>query len=298
MEKLARQCEALEIPAKQLIDDVKTRWNSTFLMLERALELREPLDNFAACDRDLREYQLTDEEWSLLETVSGLLKVFKDATDCLCASSYPTLSTAIPIYNYMMDQVEDFRDTHSECKAIVEATSAAIEKFKEYYSKGSDAAVYPVATILDPRLKMEYYREHKWEPEWINLAKETLERVFRTYGTSTIHSAPASHHEEPRKAIMAHVFKRQRMTEMDELCSYLASPRADMEVDVLSWWKANASVYPRLSEIARDYLAIPATGAPVERMFSIGTDVVTQKRASLNPDTIRACLCLNTWLEE
>lgn len=171
-----------------------------------------------------------------------------------------------------------------------------MEKLREYYAKGGDAAVYPVTTILDPRIKTEYYRENNWEPQWIALAKGTLERVFRTYDTSAIQSAPSSGHEKLSDGFRMHLNKRQRTTKMDELSCYLASPRAEIDTDVLSWWKTNASVYPRLSEMARDYLAIPATGAPVERMFSIGTDVVRPKRASLNPDTIEACLCLKSWL--
>ena len=36
--------------------------------------------------------------------------------------------------------------------------------------------------------------------------------------------------------------------------------------------------------MAKDYLAIPATSAPVERLFSGGTDLVTQKRCSLKKE--------------
>lgn len=61
------------------------------------------------------------------------------------------------------------------------------------------------------------------------------------------------------------------------------------------WWKANCLAYPRLAEVARDYLAIPATGAPVERVFSGGADMVSPKRGCLAADTIRASLCLKEW---
>jgi len=39
-EKLARQCEATNQKALELIADVKTRWNSTSDMIDRALILR------------------------------------------------------------------------------------------------------------------------------------------------------------------------------------------------------------------------------------------------------------------
>ncbi|GET60559.1 ribonuclease H-like domain-containing protein [Rhizophagus irregularis DAOM 181602=DAOM 197198] len=53
--------------------------------------------------------------------------------------------------------------------------------------------------------------------------------------------------------------------------------------------------YPNLSKMALDYLAIPATSAPVERIFSSGTDLVTQKRCSLKGETIRELMCLKSW---
>ena len=47
--------------------------------------------------------------------------------------------------------------------------------------------------------------------------------------------------------------------------------------------------------MARDYLAIPASSAPAERIFSSASDVVTQDRACLSADTIRAIMCLKHW---
>jgi hypothetical protein len=82
-----------------------------------------------------------------------------------------------------------------------------------------------------------------------------------------------------------------------EVERYLADPPADPDEDVLEWWKHHAKDYPRLARIARDYLAIPATSVPVERVFSGGADLVTNKRGSLSEDTIQGCVCASGWLD-
>jgi len=81
-----------------------------------------------------------------------------------------------------------------------------------------------------------------------------------------------------------------------ELERYLAAPIVSPHTAILGWWKEFAREYPRLARIARDYLAIPATSAPAERVFSGGAVLITKKRGSLSDDTIRACMCLNSWL--
>jgi hypothetical protein len=53
--------------------------------------------------------------------------------------------------------------------------------------------------------------------------------------------------------------------------------------------------YPHLARMARDYLAIPASSVPVERIFSGGTDLITPTRCRLSEDTIKYCMCLKSW---
>lgn len=48
--------------------------------------------------------------------------------------------------------------------------------------------------------------------------------------------------------------------------------------------------------MARDYLAISATGVQVERFFSGGPQLLTSSRQRLTPDVIRKCMCLRKWL--
>jgi hAT family C-terminal dimerisation region len=77
----------------------------------------------------------------------------------------------------------------------------------------------------------------------------------------------------------------------------LAAPVAGRDTRTLQWWKAHATTHPCLAVLARDSLAVPVAGAPVERVFSGGTDLVQPKRGSLSEDSVRACMCLKSWLQ-
>ena len=56
--------------------DVSTRWNSTFDMVQFAIEYHEPLNDLTGCwAMKLRDYELTEEEWKIAEQLSGVLDV-------------------------------------------------------------------------------------------------------------------------------------------------------------------------------------------------------------------------------
>src|SRR5215831_18723648 len=100
------------VPSKELVVDVRTRWNSTHDMIERALELREPLDSMTTLDPELDKHRLTAEEWQLLQSILQLLEAFKLCTSHLCAASHPTLTIAVPVSNFLIDRLEDHRGTY------------------------------------------------------------------------------------------------------------------------------------------------------------------------------------------
>jgi len=94
---------------------------------------------------------------------------------------------------------------------------------------------------------------------------------------------------------MSHIFKRRNIEHTNEIQSYLALSVADINTDPLEWWKVNESQFPHLSQMARDYLSIPATSVPSEQSFSIGKNLITDKRNCLAGKTIRVCMCLKSW---
>jgi hypothetical protein len=308
------QCIACGIPAKELVLDTRTRWNSTYAMIKRARELRSSLYGLTNTQPGLP--QLSDEEWKLLDVAEQLLGAFDKVTRRLSATEYPTLNRVVPIYNHLFNKLEDLRDVcdgladcqgnaaiTDQCsptskRVLRNAIQAAYDKIKEYYDK-TWAGMYAIAVILDPRCKMVYYEVNEWDEGMIAHAKAALTRAVAEYGAAESQSDQAdgatlcySSDQESFQAI-----KRRCVEKGSEMERYLGTPTADMNEDVLEWWKRHADDYPCLSRIARDYLAIPATSVPAERVFSGGANLITNKRGSLDEGTIQACLCLRSWLQ-
>ncbi len=54
----------------------------------------------------------------------------------------------------------------------------------------------------------------------------------------------------------------------------------------LDWWRVYHSKYPNMWRLASCILAIPATSAPSERVFSAAGNIVNKKRVRLKPETV------------
>ena len=89
--------------------------------------------------------------------------------------------------------------------------------------------------------------------------------------------------------------KRSR-TESAEIFEYLSARIEPSNKDPLEFWKNNATKYPILAKMAADYLAIPASSVPVECVFSDAKNLVSFKRKKLQAKSIKAIMCLNSWL--
>ena len=64
------------------------------------------------------------------------------------------------------------------------------------------------------------------------------------------------------------------------------------DTNVLKYWVSKEYKYLIIAQIAKNYLAIPATSAASESVFSIDSDIITKKRNKLNIDNTRKLLCL------
>ncbi|CAB4396011.1 unnamed protein product [Rhizophagus irregularis] len=195
-------------------------------------------------DPSLRTLTINEEEWARLGEIELLLKCFAKATKQICGETYPTISYVIPIFNILLNKLEDFRDTPGRFENGKETAINAINKLKDYYNK-TDTTLYSALLILDPRLKLEYMKDNEWERSGLIKQRITYKlKIFNSFDLNHIR------HEEE---------------------------------------------YPHLAIMAKDFLGVPATSAPSERIFSSAADVITYDRASLAPEMVHSVMCLKHW---
>ena len=83
------------------------------------------------------------------------------------------------------------------------------------------------------------------------------------------------------------------LTCTNEFDTYLAEKPVARKTQCLKWWKENSFRFPRLAEVTKSLLCIPATSAPAERLFSNAGLTVNRLRSSLNPYTVNTLVFLN-----
>ena len=134
--------------------DVVTRWSSLYLMIEKALALRRAID-FVTAIEELREHGMTSNEWQSLSELLELLHPFSVVAKLIEADKYANLCSVVPLYNTLLDFLEDWIVKEGHTIETRRAARAALRKLKEYYNRLTP--VYIISTVMDPRLKLDYF---------------------------------------------------------------------------------------------------------------------------------------------
>lgn len=148
-------------------------------MLKVLIELQAAVKATCLAGSSLRQWELREQHWTLIQRLCGILGHFVDGTVKLFASSYPTLSDQLPYYIVISQRLEaqvislQESDPNSE---LLHAVNAAWHKVNEYYCLTSSAQT--TATIMDSRYKLQTFQHLKLENAWIEQAKADAYCLF------------------------------------------------------------------------------------------------------------------------
>ncbi|KAG1857366.1 ribonuclease H-like domain-containing protein, partial [Suillus subalutaceus] len=150
--------DELQLPVRIMPRDVSTRWNSTFDMLDFAIEYCQALDDFTG-DRKfgLRKFELSESEWGIAQQLRDTLLILKDATTFFSHAT-PNLAIVIPA----MDHIDEMLTTHSFDKDLNTSIRASLTMGKKtldrYYSLTDMSQTYRIAMVLHPHNKLNYFK--------------------------------------------------------------------------------------------------------------------------------------------
>ncbi|TEB38655.1 hypothetical protein FA13DRAFT_1620370 [Coprinellus micaceus] len=161
-----------EVPDHAVLNDMDVRWSSTFLMIDRILELYPAIEVMAEQDKHewLRPYLLTAEQLRRLDKIRNFLEIPHSIQEGVSADKTPTLPVALPAYKQLLAVLRVFKSAEPE---IAHGVQAAIDKLNEYFQKTRSAQVYEIAMIVNPTIKLEWLKKN-WSESEVESAKETM----------------------------------------------------------------------------------------------------------------------------
>ncbi|CAI5470304.1 unnamed protein product [Closterium sp. Yama58-4] len=322
-------------PALKLVQDSPTRWNSTHDMVERAVVLQEPIDVFfmqtqglsATDKKKVERMRLSDADWETLHAVKTFLSPFAKVSKAAEGAAYPTVSMVVPYYNGLIDALEArlARGPSATLKPMIEAALGMLKKYA--YMSSNELWI---ATFLDPSMKAAWFDDEHWETQHPETERRVRPRPTSSEVVQLVRDRVAEYQARaaelaPRQRPLAPVTEeegdeadddedaqflpsRRRLAARlsasqeagrggmlldDEVSRYL-SERVRSDVTALEYWR-NATNLQTLRRMARDYLAIPATSASSEHVFSLGRNLISWKRHRLASERTRAVMVLRSW---
>jgi len=301
-----------------MVYDIKTRWDSAYRMLARALYLRKAIDHFVDDeDDDFAMYKLTKKEWNQVAVLVSILLPFKITSQRLQATKRPAIDSVFWIYESLFNKIDALKATFNlpeyadeewiqELHAGVEQLSIKLEK---YYDKTDVPFVYPDSCLLEPKGKDILFKQQNfgggggrnWAEEYKRSCRNRYIRQYEPRETSnqSLGKHPREEtdsDEDDPDDYRTFLNKRyQAATAANEFDIHMSSPPANGKVETLTYWKSRSDLR-HLQFMARDTYAVPATGAGVERIFSKSGRVATWTRARLNAATIRETMLYKDFL--
>jgi len=272
--------------------DCPTRWSSTYNMIARLHQVKEPLSQLA----DQQGWDsLLPSEWQKLMTLKELLLPFAEHTKLL-QSDTMSLSLVVPaIVDLITHLSECFHSTsHKDLTALSHRMKVnMVERFSCFMDVQAETFCPLAATacLLDPTVATETLIENE-EEEIKELVKQAEDYIVQSLPEAAEDAAVTeespSRCPSPKKARF-HFFSKPNPKaksatkpcvrhEIRKYKEVLLSQPCNEENGIAFWLAQSSAVFPALKSFALDLLAMPASQAFAERVFSVTGDLTRGKR--------------------
>ncbi|KAG7453374.1 zinc finger BED domain-containing 4-like [Solea senegalensis] len=254
-----------------LKQDVATRWNSTFYMLKRFIEVKDPvISTLALINTPLSP--LSTEEWGIVRETVDIIKPFEEVTVEMSAERFVTASKVILIARGLQRIVARHQRNPSIHEPVQKLVDSLMAEMHKRFSKVEQIEKLADATCLDPRFKKQAFVNNR-------VADDAVKRIT---AAAAAHNHPSHSEEEeeegqyPAAAASAgamfwedfddRVANTRASTSSDsatsstltasmmEIRAYIAEPLRPRTSDPLAWWRMCSPVFKNLCEVMKKRL--------------------------------------------
>ena len=290
---LKRACDKVQIKFKKPVNPPNTRWCGFFRNLDSIFYLKPAILHLCSECVNWEEHSLSVSEWSLVESISYLLKFFSETVLIFESESVPTLHEVIARIYSLNERLSSFLESSSNILAKKFAKELQKGLKKRFPNYGSENSFRRMANYLSP----QYKGMHLLELEKLDETKLDVKLLFQSTNNVTPATATQTAIDEADNLDLSPTSKMRRRFQAKktnttssrsencpfekEFLRYDSFTLADSKVDVLQWWKSHEKTLPLLSKVARAVLSIPCSSAKSERTFSCAGNFLNPKRNKL-----------------
>ncbi|KAK1886685.1 Zinc finger BED domain containing protein 4 [Dissostichus eleginoides] len=282
---------------------VTTRWNSTLRQVKAVLRCEHPKLCHVLEKAGHKELFFTAREWNVLKELVDIMNPFGEATDLTQGEKTVTISSVVPSVLSLNHHLEKLKPQVRFLSSLVRSLQVSLKKrfggifinvkmatlTKDGTTAPFSDPVYLKAAALDPAFSLMWIDHHVMVS--LEVKAEVLQHVKELIlqeALETEQPTPCVDEEEQEslgqgEGLFAAYHKRKKKdvgtTPALQLSHYLHI--ADGQ-NVLLFWAMNMKVLPSLFKVAIRVLAVPASSAPVEQVFSHGGILLRPHRAQMS----------------
>ena len=295
----------MNVPQHSLLQEVPTRWNSTYLMYERLAEQQWAIYAVIHDDKvtptDKHYLDLTPEQWDLLSQMLIVLKPLQVATTALSYEQNVSSSLIYPIIHGLINC--HLKHDTTDLPAIKRFKETVTSQLQEWFGFDPESIAI-LSSAVDPRYHDLDFLSSEQREEVARVLLEKIEKEYQEAERATeIIEEPKKKSNEKETAMSFLLGASTQSAGEDysakgEFERFKKEPQLHHDEHALEWWKKNHERFPLIAKVARQLLCVPATSVPSERIFSTAGLIVSNLRSSLKPENTDMLIFLNKNLPE
>ena len=275
-----------------------TRQNSKEANVSSTIKLKHPLQHITQADTSLRwsEVVLNAAEFKLLENLVEILERIKVASKVWEADKKPTIQTVIPELFNIQDTLKRKAGSGNRERYVSVFARELLKLIEKRFPEcGTRNNLNSVAHLLDPEYRGVILRQFgaydraceevkkigaKYEavqdiPLPVQERRDNADQYENLSAAPKLKLLEEAAAGEDRANISASNMTTTTEIELDKFLK-MKIPHCS---DLLLFYKDHMTVFPILSQIAREIFSIPASSATSERVFSVGSLVSYHKES-------------------